>query len=169
MLKRIALCCTPDLATPHNKKTSTNVDGYIQSHSKAFNSCGVAGFFNFKKRGKLIMEIRTNVNFTVIDSMNTLTSAEDIKNKVDSEIKVIGIMVYDTVDKSTGEVKTVGAIKADDGTIYGFTSATMIECAEMMAGAFTDSNAKSITVIPFTKQSNNKRTFYQFKIVDIEK
>ena len=115
------------------------------------------------------MEIRTNVNFTVIDSMNTLTSAEDIKNKVDAEIKVVGIMVYDTVDKSTGEVKTVGAIKADDGTIYGFTSATMIECAEMMAGAFTDSNAKSITVIPFTKQSNNKRTFYQFKIVDIEK
>jgi hypothetical protein len=115
------------------------------------------------------MEIKTNINFTVIDSMNVLTSAEDIKNKVDEEIKIVGILIYETVDKSTGEIKTVGAVKTDDDIIYGFTSATMIECAEMMASAFTDSNAKSITVIPFTKKSNNKRTFYQFKIVDIEK
>lgn len=38
-------------ATAHKQKTSTSVDGYIQSHSKAFNSCDVAGFFNSKKRG----------------------------------------------------------------------------------------------------------------------
>ncbi len=114
------------------------------------------------------MEIRNNVNFSTIDCMNVLTSADDIKNKVDEEITITGILIYDSVDKATGELKTVGAVKTDDGTIYGFTSATLIECAEMMTTAFTNSNAKEIKVVVFTKQSNNKRTFYQFKITDIK-
>ena len=112
------------------------------------------------------MTITNEVNFSVVDRMNAITNAEDIKNTVNQSLEVIGIMTYDTVDKATGEVKSVGAVKTADGAIYGFTSATLIECAAMMVDALND-GAKSITVETITKQSNNKRTFYQFKIISV--
>lgn len=112
------------------------------------------------------MKINNEVNFTIVDRMNALTNAEDIKNTAGQTLDIIGIMTYETVDKATGEVKSVGAVKTSDGAIYGFTSATLIECAEMMCDAFSD-GANVITVETITKQSNNKRTFYQFRIVSI--
>lgn len=112
------------------------------------------------------MTINNVVNFTIEDKMNALTSAEDVKNTAGQSLEITGIMTYDTIDKATGEVKSVGAIKTTDGNIYGFTSATLIECTEMMCDAFKD-GAKSITVETVSKQSNNKRTFYQFRIISV--
>ena len=112
------------------------------------------------------MTINNEVNFSIVDRMNALTNAEDIKNTAGQTLDIVGIMTYTTVDKATGEMKSVGAVKIAQGNIYGFTSATLIECAEMMCDAFAD-GAKSITVETITKQSNNKRTFYQFKIISV--
>lgn len=113
------------------------------------------------------MNITINTNFNAIDRMNVLTSAQDIKKATDSELKVIGVMIYDSTDKATGEYKQVGAVKTSDGTIYGFTSATLIECATMLNAAFED-GATAITVTPITGTSKADRTFYQFKVLNIE-
>lgn len=113
------------------------------------------------------MTITNEQNFTVVDRMNAITNASDIKNTAGQTLDIIGILTYETTDKATGEFKSVGAIKVSDGTIYGFTSATLIECANMMCDAFAD-GVKAITVETITKKSNAGRTFYQFKIVDIK-
>lgn len=112
------------------------------------------------------MKIITEVNFTAVDKMNAVVSAMDIKEQAGNDLTVIGLMIYDSVDKATGELKTVGTVKTDDGNIYGFTSATMIECAEMLATAF-ETGTSSAVIQVVTKQSNNKRTFYQFKVISL--
>ena len=113
------------------------------------------------------MNIIVNTNFNAIDRMNVLTSAQDIKKVTDTELKVIGVLIYDSTDKATGEYKQVGAVKTTDGTIYGFTSATLIECATMLNAAFED-DANTITITPITGTSKAGRTFYQFKVLNIE-
>lgn len=113
------------------------------------------------------MNITTSTNFNAIDKMNVLTSAQDIKKVTDKALKVVGVLIYDSTDKATGEYKQVGAVKTDDGTIYGFTSATLIECAAMLVDAFTD-GATCITVAPITGTSKAGRAFYQFKVLNIE-
>lgn len=113
------------------------------------------------------MNITVNHNFNAVDRMNVLTSAQDIKKAVDKELVIVGVMIYDSTDKATGEYKQVGAVKTDDGTIYGFTSATLIECASMLAAAFEE-GATAIAVNPITGTSKAGRTFFQFRVLNIE-
>ncbi len=112
------------------------------------------------------MNITVNYNFNAVDRMNVLTSAQDIKQVTDTALDVVGVLIYDSTDKATGEYKQVGAIKTSDGTIYGFTSATLIECATMLNAAFED-GATAIAVTPITGTSKAGRTFYQFKVLTI--
>lgn len=115
------------------------------------------------------MNIIANANFSTIDKMNVLVSAQDIKKLKDSELTITGVFVYDTPDKETGEAKTVGAVKTPDGTIYGFTSATLTECALMLASAFNDDDYTSIKIQVISGQSKSDRTFYQFKVLELNK
>lgn len=118
---------------------------------------------------KITMEILANANFTTIDKMNVLVSAQDIKKLKDTNLTITGVFVYNTPDKETGEAKTVGAVKTPDGTIYGFTSATLIECALMLASAFNDDEYSSIEIQVISGQSKADRTFYQFKVLNLNK
>jgi hypothetical protein len=118
---------------------------------------------------KIIMEILANANFTTIDKMNVLVSAQDIKKLKDTNLTITGVFVYNTPDKETGEAKMVGAVKTPDGTIYGFTSATLIECALMLASAFNDDEYSSIEIQVISGQSKSDRTFYQFKVLSLNK
>ena len=113
------------------------------------------------------MNITANTNFNAVDRMNVLTSAKNIKTMIDTPINIVGVLIYDSTDKATGEYKTVGAVKTADGDIYGFTSATLIECVTMINSAFED-GAKVVTATPITGQSKGGRTFYQFKVNAIE-
>lgn len=113
------------------------------------------------------MNITANTNFNAVDRMNVLTSAKNIKTMIDTPINIVGVLIYDSTDKATGEFRTVGAVKTADGDIYGFTSATLIECATMINSAFED-GAKVVTAIPIIGQSKAGRTFYQFKVNAIE-
>ena len=61
------------------------------------------------------MTINNEVNFTIVDRMNALTNAEDIKNTAGQTLDIVGIMTYTTVDKATGEMKSVGAVKTAQG------------------------------------------------------
>lgn len=115
------------------------------------------------------MNILANANFSTIDKMNVLVSAQDIKKLKDTELTITGVFVYDTPDKETGEAKTVGAVKTSDGTIYGFTSATLIECNLMLASAFNDDDYTSIKLQVISGQSKSDRTFYQFKVLELNK
>lgn len=111
-------------------------------------------------------EIIKNVNFNRVDLLNVVTSADDIK-EVTEPITITGVLIYTTPDKETGEVKTVGAVRTEDGHIYGFTSATLLESTAMMVEVLNESDVKGITMKVMSKQSNNKRTFYQFVVTDI--
>lgn len=111
-------------------------------------------------------EIIKNVNFNRVDLLNVVTSADDIK-EVTEPITITGVLIYTTPDKETGEVKTVGAVRTEDGHIYGFTSATLLESTAMMVEVLNESDVKGITMKVISKQSNNKRTFYQFVVTDI--
>lgn len=113
------------------------------------------------------MNITVNHKFNKIDCMNVISSAQDIKKSVGAEIAVTGVLIYDSVDKATGECRQVGAVKTANGDIYGFTSGTLIECVNVLATAFED-GATTITVTPITGTSKSDRTFYQFKVLAIE-
>lgn len=112
-------------------------------------------------------EIQKNVGFNRIDLLNVTVSANDIKELTEQEITIIGVLVYTTPDKETGEVKTVGAVKVEDGTIYGFTSATLLECSSMMVEVLSESDVTAIKCKVTAKESKSKRTFYQFVVTDI--
>lgn len=112
------------------------------------------------------MQIIKEANFNMIDKMNMISVARDIK-KVESAFTITGAIIYDDVDVETGEVKPVGAVKTPDGDIYGFTSQTLISCTDMIIEAFGQ-GAKEITIEPVTGTSNAGRTFYQFKVVDVK-
>lgn len=122
-----------------------------------------------KTERKITMEILANANFTTIDKMNVLVSAQDVKKLKDTNLTITGVFVYNTPDKETGEAKMVGAVKTPDGTIYGFTSATLIECALMLASAFNDDEYSSIEIQVISGQSKADRTFYQFKVLNLNK
>lgn len=108
-----------------------------------------------------------NINFNKVDMINVLSSAQDIKTTANSEITVIGVHIYETADKDTGEVKTVGAIKIDDGTIFGFTSHTLIECAYRIADVLKEEDTNAIKVKTIKRTSKSGRDFYQFVVTDI--
>ena len=44
------------------------------------------------------MTINNEVNFSIVDRMNALTNAEDIKNTAGQTLDIVGIMTYTTVD-----------------------------------------------------------------------
>ena len=112
------------------------------------------------------MQIIKEQNFSVIDKMNMISVARDIK-KLDKAITITGAIIYDDVDTETGEVKPVGAVKTTDGDIFGFTSQTLISCTDMIIDAFTD-GVKEMVIEPVTGTSNAGRTFYQFKVLDVK-
>lgn len=110
--------------------------------------------------------IKQEHGFNAIDKLNMISVPRDIK-KLDHPITITGAIIYDTVDTSTGEVKPIGAVKTTDGDIYGFTSATLIECNDMIIDVFTD-GATEITLQPVSSQSKSDRTFYQFKVIEVK-
>lgn len=110
--------------------------------------------------------IKQEHGFNAIDKLNMISVPRDIK-KLDHPITITGAIIYDTVDTSTGEVKPIGAVKTTDGDIYGFTSATLIECTDMIIDVFAD-GATEITLKPISSQSKSDRTFYQFKVIEVK-
>lgn len=109
-----------------------------------------------------------NVGFNRVDMINVVSCAQDIKLTKDQEIGIIGVHVYDAIDHETGELKKVGAVKIEDGTIFGFTSSTLIECAERIADVLKEDDVNIVRVKTICRQSNQKRDFYQFTVVSIE-
>lgn len=112
------------------------------------------------------MNIIKEVNISNIDKFNIKSVPQDIK-KLTEAVTVVGAIIYNDVDRETGELKAVGAIKTSNGDIYGFTSMTLIDCTDLLIDTFTD-GAKEITLIPVTGTSNAGRTFYQFRVMDIK-
>lgn len=112
------------------------------------------------------MNIIKEANINAIDKFNIKSVPQDIK-KLTEAVTVVGAIIYNDVDRETGELKNVGAIKTSNGDIYGFTSMTLIDCTDLLIDTFKD-GAKEITLIPVTGTSNAGRTFYQFRVMDIK-
>ena len=108
-----------------------------------------------------------NIGFNKIDLINVLSAAQDIKQTVNQTLTVTGVYTYDDVDKETGEAKTVGAIKCSDGMIFGFTSSTLLECAERIADVLMDGECSEVDIKTISRESKAGRTFYQFIVTDI--
>lgn len=111
------------------------------------------------------MNIIKEANINAIDKFNIKSVPQDIK-KLTEAVTVVGAVIYNDVDRETGELKAVGAIKTSNGDMYGFTSLTLIDCTDLLIDTFMD-GAKEITLVPVTGTSNAGRTFYQFKVIDI--
>lgn len=108
-----------------------------------------------------------NVNFNKVDMINVLSSAQDIKSQTENEITIIGVHIYETPDEDTGVAKTVGAIKVEDGTIYGFTSNTLVQCLFRIADVLKEEDTTAVKVKLIKRQSKQGRDFYQFTVIDI--
>lgn len=108
-----------------------------------------------------------NVNFNRIDMINVLSAAQDIKATTNQNLTVTGVYTYEDTDKETGEIKTVGAIKTADGMIFGFTSSTLLECAERIADALSEDDVSEVDIKTISRESKAGRTFYQFVVTDI--
>ena len=102
-----------------------------------------------------------SANINRIDRINLMTSATDIKQATNNELKIVGACIYNDTNVNTGEVKTVGAIKTADGTIYGFTSKTLIDCTDIFIDALKE-GVTEIIATPTQRTSKNGRNFYQF-------
>ena len=89
------------------------------------------------------MNIIKEANINAIDKFNIKSVPQDIK-KLTEAVTVVGAIIYNDVDRETGELKAVGAIKTDSGDIYGFTSMTLIDCTDLLIDTFKQSRPKLI-------------------------
>ena len=107
-----------------------------------------------KKENKIMMEIRT-ANFTAKDMFNAAT-AMPLKSAVGSIIKVVGIWVTERPDLN-GEVQVVANLKADDGTIYGTISDTVIRSVVALPEMLEESG--EIAIKPEFRQGTKGREY----------
>lgn len=108
-----------------------------------------------------------NVNFNKIDMINVVSSAQDIKQTAGQVLTLTGVYIYEDIDKETGELRPVGAIKSNDGMIFGFTSSTLIECAKRIADVLKEDDVNEVDVKTISRESKAGRTFYQFVVTDL--
>ena len=100
-----------------------------------------------------MVEIRTN-NFTAKDMFNAAT-AKPLKSAIGQTLNIVAIWVTERPDLD-GAVKTVANLKADDGSIYGTISDTVIRSAMALPEMIEESGSVAIRVEerPGTKGRN---------------
>ncbi len=100
-----------------------------------------------------MVEIRTN-NFTAKDMFNAAT-AKPLKSAIGQTLSIVAIWVTERPDLD-GVVKTVANLKADDGSIYGTISDTVIRSAMALPEMIEESGSVAIRVEerPGTKGRN---------------
>lgn len=87
---------------------------------------------------------------------NAVDCVQDFKGK---KLKALGFIIYNKADKD-GEVKTVTAIKLNDGFITSI-SPTIRDSVETIITAYEDSEiAAGIDIIVKSKKSKGGRDFY---------
>lgn len=115
-----------------------------------------------------------NIKFNITDSKKDLVKAGNtttmFKDVVGEPFKMTGLIIYDNeeVDTKTGEVeiKTVSAIKKDDGEFISSISPTVEKSLTLIANSFSEDEIKAgIDVEIKTKQSNSKRDFLFIDLV----
>ena len=90
-----------------------------------------------------MMEIRTK-EFTAKDMFNAAT-AKPLKSAIGQTLNVTAIWVCERPDLN-GEVQTVANIKADDGSIYGTISETVIRSVVALPEMLEESGSVAISV-----------------------
>lgn len=100
-----------------------------------------------------MVEIRTS-NFTAKDMFNAAT-AKPLKSAIGQVLNITAIWVTERPDLD-GVVKTVANLKADDGSIYGTISDTVIRSAMALPEMIEESGSVVIRVEerPGTKGRN---------------
>ena len=98
-------------------------------------------------------EIRTS-KFTAKDMFNAAT-AKPLKSVIGKTLDIVGIWVCERPDLN-GEVQVVANLKADDGTIYGTISDTVIRSVIALPEMLEEEDSISINVEerPGTKGRN---------------
>lgn len=107
------------------------------------------------------------VGMTKKDLINARSNSINVKEHLDKALEITGACVIEKAEvDEMGEiiaVSKVGYLKTNVG-IFGFTSATLIECISDVEDMLTD---EPETAIPFhfvARQSKNGRTFYTLNL-----
>lgn len=99
-------------------------------------------------------EIRTP-NFTAKDMFNAAT-AMPLKSAAGTILKIVGIWVTERPDLN-GEVQVVANLKAEDGTIYGTISDTVIRSVIALPEMLEESG--EISIKPEFRQGTKGREY----------
>lgn len=78
-----------------------------------------------------------SVGMSAKDLINAKTSSVQLKSAPE-KFTCRGLAVTTDTDKSTGEVREVGYVVAEDGTVYGTISATAISSIDAIIDAVDD-------------------------------
>lgn len=107
------------------------------------------------------------VGMTKKDLINAKSNSIDVKSHLDEVLEITGASITEKAEcDEMGEiiaVTKVGYLKTNVG-IFGFTSATLIECISDIEDMLTD---EPETAIPFkfvARESKNGRTFYTINL-----
>lgn len=114
-----------------------------------------------------------NIKFNITDSKKDLVKAGNtttmFKDVIGDNLKMVGLIIYEKEepnDKGEIEVKTVSAIKLDNGEFVSSISPTVENSLTLIANAYEpDEIKKGLDVIVKSKKSNGNRDFLIIDLV----
>lgn len=97
------------------------------------------------------------------DLFNAKSSSKSVKDYIGATLSATGCAVSDAIDKTNGEVKTVGYIATSEG-VFGFTSMVLIDTMDDLADYMKSVNAP-VDIQFHENTSNGGKKFYTMEIL----
>lgn len=98
------------------------------------------------------------------DMVNARSASASLQDAAGTTISVVGAMIAEDTDASTGETQNKGFLFCADGTVYGTVSATAITCIDGLIDCMTDDPDAIFDIDVVKKQSKSGRDFLQLII-----
>lgn len=100
-----------------------------------------------------------SINMNAKSIINAKSSSVQLK-AAPPRFQAVGFAIATDTDKETGEVREVGYIVAEDGTVYGTISATAINTIDNIIDAITDDSfGTPVEIGVALRKSNAGREF----------
>lgn len=116
------------------------------------------------------MRILTNYTSEKKDLVKANNSVDTVKDILNTPFKCVGIIIFekDGVDEESGEadVKTVVALKTEDGHFYTSISPTVKSSVDAIVEAYDKEEVESgLDIVVKSKLSKSERDFYYVDLV----
>lgn len=117
-----------------------------------------------EKENKTMNTSANRVGMTTKDILNAQSSSVQLKS-APSRFRASGFAIAEDIDNETGEVRNVGYVVSEDGTVYGTISATAIKAIRPIIQAVNDGEFElPVEIGVAMRKSNAGRDFLTISV-----